>query len=447
MLTRIKLKNYRCYDEAEQDIALGPLTVLTGRNGAGKSTVLDAIRAMSPSVETDMPFRGFAPHPAEVPDRTDWHKLDATREAVIELFASAPESNLGEADYPNHVPGLEEISRHPIGWCVGVGGVPRRLAHTLLCGQANRGWHAAVTWTGARTLDLPPPPTTLFLDGQEWPVHSHHSHLAYPSAQAFDVDITPTKPFSNELCPTFTTAQGRLKLAQRLATTALAAFGKIRFLSSTRGHLPPDAVMADPPKGVGTNGETLLQFLASIDRSERETEWNWMTQWLKPFGVSSFVARAIGVNKVSASFRDARTTTVLPSPRASSGLRQILPVIVELAFAPPGTCVLVEEPELSVHPLAQQDLAGMLVEAVAANKQVVVTTHSPYLLEALGAMVREKKLDRGSLAACEIARTEAGASRVTEFDLAGMKPGSDWPKSWREAEQHVVDRYTRESGA
>ena len=42
MITRVQIKNFRSI--AEADVTLGPLTVLVGRNGAGKSNFVDALR-------------------------------------------------------------------------------------------------------------------------------------------------------------------------------------------------------------------------------------------------------------------------------------------------------------------------------------------------------------------------------------------------------------------
>lgn len=42
MITRVQVKNYRSI--ADVDVSLGPLTVLVGRNGTGKSTFLDVLR-------------------------------------------------------------------------------------------------------------------------------------------------------------------------------------------------------------------------------------------------------------------------------------------------------------------------------------------------------------------------------------------------------------------
>src|SRR5581483_10049146 len=42
MITRVRVKNFRSI--ADVDVSLGPLTVLVGRNGAGKSAFVDVLR-------------------------------------------------------------------------------------------------------------------------------------------------------------------------------------------------------------------------------------------------------------------------------------------------------------------------------------------------------------------------------------------------------------------
>jgi len=60
MITRVQIKNFR--NLADVDVHLGPLTVLVGRNGAGKSTFLDALRfvrdALQIGVDTAISQRG-----------------------------------------------------------------------------------------------------------------------------------------------------------------------------------------------------------------------------------------------------------------------------------------------------------------------------------------------------------------------------------------------------
>ncbi len=51
-LSRVRIRNYKSVDKC--DVELGSLTILVGRNGAGKSNILDAIRFVKEGLETSL---------------------------------------------------------------------------------------------------------------------------------------------------------------------------------------------------------------------------------------------------------------------------------------------------------------------------------------------------------------------------------------------------------
>ncbi len=65
---------------------------------------------------------------------------------------------------------------------------------------------------------------------------------------------------------------------------------------------------------------------------------------------------------------------------AGFGNTQILPIVVELLLAPPGSLILLEQPELHLHPRAQAALGDLLILAAQRGMQVVIETHSEHLL-------------------------------------------------------------------
>lgn len=54
MITRLKVKNYRSIEEI--DLPLSPLTVLVGKNGAGKSTILDVLAFVRDALSENLAF-------------------------------------------------------------------------------------------------------------------------------------------------------------------------------------------------------------------------------------------------------------------------------------------------------------------------------------------------------------------------------------------------------
>lgn len=63
-----------------------------------------------------------------------------------------------------------------------------------------------------------------------------------------------------------------------------------------------------------------------------------------------------------------------------SGLSFVLPVIVALLSTPCGGMVIVENPEAHLHPQAQAILASLIAKAAQYGVQVVVETHSDYII-------------------------------------------------------------------
>jgi len=69
------------------------------------------------------------------------------------------------------------------------------------------------------------------------------------------------------------------------------------------------------------------------------------------------------------------------SVNAGYGINQIVPAITLGTLAPKGALVTVEEPEIHLHPRTQRIIAEILCEIAEEGKQMVFTTHSPYLIE------------------------------------------------------------------
>ena len=76
------------------------------------------------------------------------------------------------------------------------------------------------------------------------------------------------------------------------------------------------------------------------------------------------------------------------------GVAQVLPVLTMAYLVPPGSTVLLEEPELHLHPLAQAVLADMFVEvSQQRGVQFIVETHSEHLFRHLQTLVAQGATD------------------------------------------------------
>lgn len=76
-----------------------------------------------------------------------------------------------------------------------------------------------------------------------------------------------------------------------------------------------------------------------------------------------------------------------------SGLTYVLPIIVALLSTPKGGLVIIENPEAHLHARGQANLMRLVVAAAQYGIQIIIETHSDYILN--GVLINAKKYDNG----------------------------------------------------
>lgn len=99
-----------------------------------------------------------------------------------------------------------------------------------------------------------------------------------------------------------------------------------------------------------------------------------------------------GVSAISLRLRsDSRSDFQRPQ-NVGFGLTQLFPIIVALLAARPGDVLLIENPEVHLHPRAQQGIGILLAETASSGVQVVLETHSDHVLNGVRLAVKREKL-------------------------------------------------------
>ncbi len=112
------------------------------------------------------------------------------------------------------------------------------------------------------------------------------------------------------------------------------------------------------------------------------------------------------------------------------GVSQILPVLVLCYYVPEGSIILLEQPEIHLHPSVQSGLADVFVDAAKnRNVQIVVESHSEHLLRRLQRRVADETITPAdtSLYFCEA--TDTG-SRLISLDVDLYGNIRNWPKDF-----------------
>ena len=123
-------------------------------------------------------------------------------------------------------------------------------------------------------------------------------------------------------------------------------------------------------------------------------------------------------------------------PDVGFGVSQVLPVLVQSFYAPPYSTVIIEQPELHLHPAIQQNLADLFIGASKAREkgserkvQFLIESHSEHFLRRLQRRIAENEIHRSDVAAYFV-DTDSGASRITELDVDLYGRLENWPKDF-----------------
>lgn len=121
------------------------------------------------------------------------------------------------------------------------------------------------------------------------------------------------------------------------------------------------------------------------DRQPRMVPLNEaLNSWLQWFGLADeATSEDLGRLGIGLSVTPSALGRPVDLTSVGVGVSQVLPVVILCLLARPGTLVILEQPELHLHPRLQQDLADFLLACVDTGRQLVIETHSEHLVNRL----------------------------------------------------------------
>ena len=125
------------------------------------------------------------------------------------------------------------------------------------------------------------------------------------------------------------------------------------------------------------------------------------------------------------------------------GTNALIHLLFEVVRTAPGAMVLIEEPEIHLHPKAQADLAQVLVEeANSGGKQIVMTTHSEHVAGRLLTLVAEGGLAADELAIYSFEKDETtGVCSASEIEVTDRGQVTGGLKGFFETDMREMQRY------
>jgi hypothetical protein len=437
MLTKIAARNFKAFGESPGlDLSLSGLNLLLGENNSGKTSAVDVVAAF---VQTARDHSGpglrWVGELIDLGPSGEYAIHNGAPKGVLQVSVEipAPANFLESARQELGTAENSSYTARTIGYRILVEPDPNRHEYEFLVdGQAQ-----------ARHLT------------RQLPMGGNRMELEIPDFQIVGVEfVAPAATGGSIFNPSLFVAStlsssnpahrlplARLWIARRgIEIIREVLSRKVFLVGAGRGIQKGDLDQKFAIPDVGRSGQHTLQVLSAVfARSEYRKAAAKIREWSQVFGLSEVSSGWAGGRELHSGYIDSPSAAPLPLRSAGFGSQQILPIIVQLFASPEDSLVVIEEPEISLHPAAQVQLVRMFAEAVRTGRQVVITTHSQYLVMALQELVNGE-IQAGDIAVYHFSRAQSDSvAERLPIDKDGVLRG--WIPSFAKVEQRLLSSW------
>ncbi len=436
MLTRLSLSEFKSWRKTG-DVRLAPLTGLFGTNSSGKTSLLQTLLLLKQTADSSdrgQPlYFGDKVSPVDLGDfRTLVHGHDGDARLSIEL--DWKEISPVEIKDPARKDQLVHSSDE-LGFSTRITAANGGDAKTLRVHVERMEYRVGDVRFGMVLRGGKKPEYDLVADGttfkfvrttgRPWPLPAPAKCYGFPDeARAY---------FQNA------GFLADLELAFERRLKALYYLGPLR--AYPERQYPWSGAQ---PEDMGRAGDQAVNaILASRDRGltisrgqgkKRATLEEYVAWWLRELGlIESFRVEPI------AEGGQLYRVLVRKTPKAAEvlvtdvgfGVSQILPVLVLCFYVPEGSTVILEQPEIHLHPFVQAGLADVFIDAWRKRGiQILLESHSEHLLRRLQRRIAEGSVTPDDVALYFCSAELEGESKLTPLVMDLFGNIENWPKDF-----------------
>lgn len=187
------------------------------------------------------------------------------------------------------------------------------------------------------------------------------------------------------------------------------------------------------PSEVGKGGEFTIQTIIASNLKNGDLEKK-IAAALKKMGlIESFRVKPISKNRddyYEVKVKKTKFSAEVLLPDVGFGVSQILPIITALFQSSEGATLILEQPEIHLHPKAQIELADVIIDAVKERKiQVIIESHSEHFLTRIQTRIADETISK-KFAKLYFCKNEKGFSELEELELNDSGDIKNWPENF-----------------
>lgn len=381
--SELRLRNFRCFHQ-QQTVRMAPLTLLVGDNSTGKTSFLAAVRAICETVfQRNEPDFRASPY-----DLGSFSSIvfNDTKEDRIGLFEIGCSGLDGRRKFHADV-AFEPRAAAPFparislktrrAWVTCARS--EREGAIIELGIGNNSWRF-----GLDRRILP-----MFQVGLLFMIQMFIQKLD-------DFDIKVEQVSGAMEIPDTNTIETISSMLNDFAFAGGALFASAPIRSSPHRTYDPIKPLPDP------EGAYIPTYFANVNFQDK-TQWNRLKGNLEKFGKMSGLFHEIGVKqigdmgepfqleiKVDGVDQEKRSRNLID---VGYGVSQVLPVLTEVLRPDASSMMLFQQPEVHLHPSAQAALGSLFCSVAASGRQLVIETHSDYIIDRILLDIRDKRTD------------------------------------------------------
>lgn len=453
LLTELRLENFKSVGRPVR-IPLKPLTLVFGKNSAGKSSVLQSLLLMKQSIEQDS-LNPYGPDARLGSYASLIHGHDSQRKLGWGVTFAARRDETGSAPAPGRLRRIdltfkwdaEDECAYPesvrgifvdrqVSWGLnteeGVFSLPVSELHELAEVEENERALRGTTRSESVYRQL----VSTLEHAEMSAIRFDRAGLLPGGVRYEDLEQLAS---AGEDAPFW--ASSSASMLKRTGDLVSAVDTELKDLLEKIVYLGP---LREAPTRLSQRGGSSQKLDIPFHLLHNVSERRVVSKHLQDLGMRYELDAVPVVTPAGDSFvgelaglvlTDVRTGVRLSPSDVGFGVSQVLPIIVELS-ARSNSVIMIEQPEIHLHPGMQAELADLLIESAdpsGRGNQVIAETHSESLVLRVQRRIKDGTIDSGDVAIVYVDQTRDGDCVVQELRLNSDGEFLDeWPHGFFE---------------